>query len=60
MTARLLDAIHEGLAFLDLLAHVFNGALENETLGSALAFQSGHELGEAIKPFANGLPALLF
>lgn len=57
--ACLLDALNHGLALVQLLTHVLDRLLQHEALGSALAFESGHQLGQSVEAFANGLSALL-
>jgi hypothetical protein len=59
-SARLFDPLNQRLPLDNLVAHVIDRALQHEALGATLALQPGHELGESVEAFADGLPTLLF
>lgn len=44
----------------DLLLHVFDSCVQDETFAAALAFHSRHSIGESVESLAYGLTTLLF
>lgn len=59
LPAFLFDLCNHLLALVQLLAHVLDGALQDETFGSALALKTGHQLRKPVEAFADCLASLL-
>lgn len=56
----LLDTLNQRLSLHNLLAHIVHRALQNQSLGATLPFQTRHELSKPVEALANGLTAFLF
>jgi hypothetical protein len=59
MTTQLIKSPNKPPPLRELCPHIINGFLQDNTLASALPFQSGHQFSESIEAFPNCLPPFL-
>jgi hypothetical protein len=54
-----LNPLHQAPPLFQLRPHMINRLLQHDALAPALAFKSGHEFGQAVEAFTDGLAAFL-